>query len=154
MFNDLEGDSSEIVVWALSNTNSLNSSNPNPRLTKTRVPSLRYAIPANSEQKTGPYPLGECLNDTVLSVAGVYNCGDYLFGLPPQNLSIGPLDTGDSRIMDARYANGKLWAVLGTAADVAGAATHRRRLVRAQRFGQQQGCISFDAQAGNPRARG
>ncbi|MBK7080441.1 MAG: hypothetical protein IPH55_06710 [Betaproteobacteria bacterium] len=121
VFNDLEGDSSEIVVWALSNTNSLNSSNPNPRLTKTRVPSLRYAIPANSEQKTGPYPLGECLNDTVLSVAGVYNCGDYLFGLPPQNLSIGPLDTGDSRIMDARYANGKLWAVLGTAADVAGA---------------------------------
>lgn len=76
VFNDLEGDSSEIVVWALSNTNSLNSSNPNPRLTKTRVPSLRYAIPANSEQKTGPYPLGECLNDTVLSVAGVYNCGD------------------------------------------------------------------------------
>ena len=48
------------------------------------------------------------------------NCGEFLVGLPPQNVSIGTIDTGDSRIMDARHANGKLWAVLGTAAEVAG----------------------------------
>ena len=80
-------------------------------------------MPSNWVQKQGPFPLGECLNDTALSVpippTGM-NCGEFLVGLPPQNVSIGTIDTGDSRIMDARHANGKLWAVLGTAAEVAG----------------------------------
>jgi hypothetical protein len=31
-----------------------------------------------------------------------------------------PIDTSDSRVLDARFANGKLWAVLGTAALVEG----------------------------------
>jgi len=35
-------------------------------------------------------------------------------------VSVGPIDTSDSRILDARYANGKLWAVLATAAEVGG----------------------------------
>jgi hypothetical protein len=30
------------------------------------------------------------------------------------------IDTSDSRVLDVRYANGKLWAVLGTAAKVDG----------------------------------
>jgi hypothetical protein len=80
---------------------------------------LHYAIPGNSVQKQGPYPLGQCLNDTAGSFFGT-NCGLALFGLPPQSLPVGTIDTGDSRIMDARYANGKLWAVLGTAAEVGG----------------------------------
>jgi len=76
-------------------------------------------VPANSPQKEGPYPLGECLNDTSGAFFGT-NCGEALFGLPPQNVPVGTLDTGDSRILDARYANGKLWAVLGTAVEVGG----------------------------------
>ena len=119
VFDDHNGDSEEIIVWALTNTSSLNSSEPSLSLTRTLVPSQRYAVPANSVQKLGPYPLGECLNDTAGSFFGL-NCGLALFGLPPQNLPVGTLDTGDSRILDARYANGKLWAVLGTAAEVAG----------------------------------
>jgi hypothetical protein len=119
VFDDANGDSEEIIVWALSNTSSLNSATPSLTLTRTIVPSLRYAVPPSSVQKVGPFPLGECLNDTSGSVNGT-NCGMFLFGLPPQNVSIGPIDTGDSRILDARLANGKLWAVLGTAAEVAG----------------------------------
>lgn len=119
VFDDANGDSEEIIVWALSNTTSLNSSNPNLSLTRTIVPSLRYAVPANSAQKEGPYPLGECLNDTSGAFFGT-NCGAALFGLPPQNVPVGTLDSGDSRILDARYANGKLWAVLGTAVEVGG----------------------------------
>jgi hypothetical protein len=118
VFDNL-GESEEMIVWALSNTKSLDSANPDLRLAHTVVPSLRYAIPANSVQKEGPFPLGECLNDTNGAFFGT-NCGAALFGLPPQNVSIGTLDTGDSRVLDARYANGKLWAVLGTAAEVGG----------------------------------
>ena len=119
VFDDESGDSEEIIVWALSNTTSLNSANPSLELTNTRVPSLRYAVPSNSVQKPGPFPLGECLNDRERSFFGT-DCGRALFGLRRQKVSIGTIDTGDSRVLDARYANGKLWAVLGTAAEVAG----------------------------------
>lgn len=119
VFDDTSSDSSEIIVWALSNTRSLNTGSPAPRLTRTIVPSQRYAVPANSVQKPGPYPLGECLNDTAGSFFG-FNCGLALFGLPPQNVPLGTIDTGDSRVLDTRYANGNLWAVLGTAAEVEG----------------------------------
>lgn len=119
VFDDFNSDSEEIIVWALSNTRSLNTASPAPRLTRTVVPSLRYAVPSNSVQKAGPYPLGECLNDTQGSFFGL-NCGAALFGLPPQDVPLGTIDTGDSRVLDTRYANGNLWAVLGTAAEVEG----------------------------------
>ncbi|MEO7841631.1 MAG: hypothetical protein ABIU06_20000, partial [Anaerolineales bacterium] len=119
VFDDANGDSEEIIVWALSNTSSLNSAAPGLTLTRTILPSLRYAVPPSSVQKSGPFPLGECLNDTAGSFFGD-NCGEAVFGLPPQNVSIGPIDTSDSRVLGANYANGKLWAVLGTAAEVAG----------------------------------
>jgi hypothetical protein len=120
VFDDANGDSEEIIVWALSNTSSLSSASPSLQLNHTLVPSLRYAVPANSVQKQGPYPLGECLNDRARSIGPGTNCGKFLFGLKPQNVPIGTIDTGDSRILDARFANGKLWAVLGTAAEVSG----------------------------------
>ena len=119
VFDDANGDSEEVIVWALSNTSSLNTATPTLALTRTILASQHYAVPANSVQKSGPFPLGQCLNDTAGSFFGT-NCGLALFGLPPQNVSIGTIDTGDSRIMDARYANGKLWAVLGTAVEVGG----------------------------------
>lgn len=119
VFDDANGDSEEIIVWALSNTSSLNSATPSLTLSRTILPSLRYAVPPASVQKSGPFPLGECLNDTEGAFFGT-NCGEALFGLPPQNVTIGPIDTSDSRVLGASYANGKLWAVLGTAADVSG----------------------------------
>jgi len=119
VFDDLDGDSEEIIVWGLSNTKSLDSANPNLKLSQAIVHSLHYAVPPASVQKQGPFPLGECLNDTAGSFFGL-DCGLALFGLPPQNVSVGPIDTSDSRILDARYANGKLWAVLATAAEVGG----------------------------------
>jgi hypothetical protein len=92
-----DGASQEIFVWALSNTKSLNSGAAGLQLTRTIVPSLRYAVPPSSAQRAGTIPLGEL----------VYGA-----------TAPGPIDTSDSRILDARYANGKLWAVLGTAAAV------------------------------------
>jgi hypothetical protein len=98
VFTD-DGSSQEMLVWALSNTQSLNTSNPAPRLSRTVMPSQRYAVPPPSVQKPGTIPLGELF-----------------YGATEPGL----IDTSDSRVLDARLANGKLWAVLGTAADVDG----------------------------------
>jgi hypothetical protein len=94
-----DGASQEMIVWALSNTKSLNSAAPSLQLTRTIVPSQRYAVPPPSAQKAGTIPLGELFYGATAP---------------------GPVDTSDSRVLDARYANGKLWAVLGTAAEVNG----------------------------------
>jgi hypothetical protein len=99
VFDEANGDSEEIVLWALSNTGSLNSAIANLRLTRTIVPSVRYAVPPSSVQKPGTIPLGE-----------------YLYGATGPGL----IDTSDSRVLDARLANGRLWAVFGTAAEVEG----------------------------------
>jgi len=99
VFDDASGDSSELIVWALSNTSSLAGRGGSPRLTKTIVPSQRYAVPPPSPQKPGTIPLG-----------------NLLYGATEPGL----IDTSDSRVLDVRYANGKLWTVLGTAADVEG----------------------------------
>ncbi len=99
VFDDANGDSQELIVWALNNTRSLNSANPSLSLTRTIVPSLRYAIPPPSVQRPGTIPLGEYLYEATQP---------------------GVIDTSDSRVLDARFANGKLWAVLGTAASVGG----------------------------------
>jgi hypothetical protein len=99
VFDDANGDSNELIVWALRNTKSLDSAQPSPSLTRTIVPSIKYAVPPPSVQKDGTIPLGEVF-----------------YGATEPGL----IDTSDSRVLDARYANGKLWAVLGTAAEVAG----------------------------------
>ena len=99
VFDDFNGDSEEIIVWALSNTKSLDSAKPGLRLTKTIVPTHRYAVPPPSVQKAGTIPYGEFFEGAT---------------------EPGLIDTSDSRVLDARYANGKLWAVLGTAAKVGG----------------------------------
>jgi hypothetical protein len=99
VFDDTNGDSSELIVWALSNTKALAGNGGSPRLTKTIVPSQRYAVPPPSLQKPGTIPYGELFEGAT---------------------EPGPIDTSDSRVLDVRYANGKLWAVLGTAADVEG----------------------------------
>lgn len=97
VFDDANGDSEEMIVWAVSNTKSLNSFSARLELTKTIIPSVRYAVPPPSVQKAGTIPLGELF-----------------YGATEPGL----IDTSDSRVLDVRYANGKLWAVLGTAAEV------------------------------------
>ena len=71
-------------------------------------------------QKPGTIPLADCLNDTAMSFFGIANCGLALVGLPPQNVTLGTLDTGDSRVLDVRYAHNRVWTTLGTAALVNG----------------------------------
>jgi hypothetical protein len=120
VFDDANADSEELILWGLVHTSTLDRATPELSLHKTILDVDRYAVPSNSVQKPGTIPLADCLNDTALSFFGIANCGAALVGLPPQNVTLGTIDTGDSRILDVRYAKNRLWAVLGTAAQVSG----------------------------------
>jgi len=107
--------SSSIVTWSLINTRSLRSANPDVRLHDTRVGVRTYSLPPSANQKAGPIPLGECLNDDP--------CATILLGTPdalkPEVEST--LDSNDTRMQQVTYADGKLYGALDTAVTVGGA---------------------------------
>lgn len=82
----------QIAIWALANTETLNTVNPNLRLTRRVIPSLEYTFAPDVRQKPGPAPLaasvGELLNR---------------------------LDNGaGSNMQEVTFAAGRLWATVGT----------------------------------------
>ena len=91
--NSASGDS--VAIWALTNTSSLATSQPNPQLVMTSVPTLSYSYPDPAQQPDGPHPYGESLNPLV--------------GVPQ-------LDGGDTRALSLSYAAGQLYLTLATAA--------------------------------------
>jgi hypothetical protein len=79
-----------LAVWALTNTSSLNSTNPALNLQAVVVNTQAYHFPTTAaRQKPGFRPLGESL------------------GEPLERL-----DPGDYRIVSANYSAGRLWATL------------------------------------------
>jgi hypothetical protein len=107
--------SHSIVTWSLSNSRSLDSAHPNLALANTRVGVRTYAPPPPSNQKAGPFPLGQCLNDDP--------CATVVLGTPdpfkPEVES--HLDSNDSRMQQTTYAGGRLYGALDTAVVVGGA---------------------------------
>jgi hypothetical protein len=121
VFDDVHGISNELIVWALTNTNSLNSPTPSLDLHHTIVNVTPYAVPSPANQKPGPIPLAECINDTVLPTPFGRGCWQMLFvDEPEHDETLGPIDSGDSRITDVRFADGRLWGVLSTQVRFAG----------------------------------
>ncbi len=84
---------SNLAFWAMSNTSSLATANPNPALTRITVPALSYGPPGNAIQPTGPLPYGSTLS-------------------PPGLVPL--LDGSDSRVLSLIYSGGRLYATLGT----------------------------------------
>jgi hypothetical protein len=80
-----------IVVWALGNTSSLKHSNPDLQLSHVVLQSENYGIPADAAQEVGPTPLGTLLGE-------------------PEEL----LSTGDYRMQQVVFADGKLWSGITT----------------------------------------
>jgi hypothetical protein len=97
------GGATDISLWKLSNTRSLNST---PALTlQVRVlPSEGYSFPPDANQKVGSVPLAKCLNANCLQ-----------FGPVPTTQVEGKLDTNDSRMQQVWYANGQVFGALDTA---------------------------------------
>jgi DNA-binding IclR family transcriptional regulator len=79
----------EIGILALSNTDSLDSDDPDLRLTRNTVPSLRYVQEPNVEQKPGRAPLGESVGEKLNS-----------------------LDSA-SAMSEVEFSRGRLWAATG-----------------------------------------
>jgi hypothetical protein len=87
------GSSSEIAVWAMSNTISLSTANPALGLARTTFSTLPYFVPNGANQKAGSTPLGSSL-------------------IPPGALQ--QLDGGDVRVQAVSYASGRLYVTFGT----------------------------------------
>ncbi|WP_433966213.1 hypothetical protein [Tunturiibacter gelidiferens] len=80
-----------LAVWSLTNTQSLNESVPNLNLQVTVIPTQEYGQPVPAVQRAGSYPLGQSLGE-------------------PEEA----IDTGDDRMMQVFYSQGKLYAALNT----------------------------------------
>jgi hypothetical protein len=116
--------STDLIVWALTNTSSLDSFSPSVSLNNTVVQVDRYAAPPLSNQKAGPTPLRDCINDTTLVTPFGPGCWQILFNppAPAHNEVISHLDSNDTRMQQVMYANGTLVGALDTALMVHGKA--------------------------------
>jgi hypothetical protein len=117
-----DGTSNEILQWMVTNTSSLNSNNPALSISARYIGVNTYGVPPRSNQKTGDYPLGQCLSDSTLSTPFGNGCWLYFFasGGPFANVEK-HIDSNDSRMQQVYYANGKLWGALDTSVNVGGA---------------------------------
>jgi hypothetical protein len=98
-----------IGFWALTNTRSLATAQPNPQLQRALLGSEVYGVPPLSEQKIGNVPLRDCL------LIDCLQNGER----SPQEVE-GPLDSNDSRMQQVWYADGRVWGALDTIVYVGG----------------------------------
>jgi hypothetical protein len=113
--------SSQLVVWTMTNTSSLNSASPAVSLSSQVLPVGQYGVPPKQQQPgSGSAPLenapqGFCLNDTTTALtAGVTGCWKLLVGAPPTGEVVSRPDSNDTRMQQVTWANGKLWGALDT----------------------------------------
>jgi hypothetical protein len=120
------GSSTNLVVWSLKNTSSLNTT-PNVTLTNTVLDVNQYGIPPKQRQPGSgtlagtDAPQGHCINDTTTATIAGIGCWRLLFGgQPAHDEVISRPDSNDTRMQQVMYANGKLWGALDTAVTVGG----------------------------------
>jgi hypothetical protein len=83
---------SQVAVWAMSNTASLQTALPSLVLTTIRVPTMLYSSPNAANQRPGILPYGSSL-------------------IPPRGLEY--LDGADRRVLSAAYSGGRIYATFG-----------------------------------------
>lgn len=106
--------STQLLTWALTNTRSLDSASPSLTLSNTVSSVGQYTLPPKAQQKSGPQPLRQCLNQNKCSVA--------LEGITdPFAETSAALDSNDTRMQQVTWVNGKLWGAIDTGLSVASA---------------------------------
>jgi hypothetical protein len=119
----LSGTSKDLIVWALTNTASLDSASPHPSLANTVVQVARYTAPPLSNQKAGNTPLRDCINDTTMATRFGPGCWQLFFNAEPAHNEVeSKLDSNDTRMQQVMYAGGRLVGALDTALRVNGKA--------------------------------
>jgi hypothetical protein len=117
------GTANKIVLWALTNTSSLNSDRKKPKLKfdAAVLDSETYVFPPLSNQKPGDFPLGQCINDTTLPTPFGLGCWQNLFVDEPAHTEVeSSPDSSDTRELQVWFANGKLYGAAGTGMNVSG----------------------------------
>jgi hypothetical protein len=113
------GSDSRLRIWALSNTQSLNTGSPALVLTHGVIDVEPYSIPPTSQQKVGDVPLAECLNDDKLETP--FGKGCWRYSLVTKRDPVTEVESQFvasntvSFMQQVMLANGKLWGSLGTA---------------------------------------
>jgi hypothetical protein len=90
---------SQLAVWTVNNTQSLDTNPTSLTMSLALTPSEVYVQPVPAKQKAGPTPRGETAALT-----------DSQFGGNEQDL-----DGDDARTQQVTYLNGQLWTTVGTA---------------------------------------
>jgi hypothetical protein len=85
------GQADHITVWALTNTRSLTTGTPQPRLSRRDLRSEVWGTPVAQRQKPGPTPLGDLVGEPLPRV-----------------------DANDARMNQVVYAHGLLWGAINT----------------------------------------
>jgi hypothetical protein len=115
------GTARKIGLWALTNTSSLNSATPALSMRSRLINSATYVFPPLSDQQTGDFPLGQCINDTTIPTQFGPGCWQLLFEEEPEHDEvISTPDSLDTRMQQTWYVNGDLWGSAGTAVNVNG----------------------------------
>lgn len=105
----------QLVQWNITNTQSINSPTPAVNLSTALVNTQTYAVPPNSHQKAGDFPLGQCLADGTISTPFGTGCWRFFVAAGgPFTEHETELPSNDSRMQQVSLANGKLWAALDT----------------------------------------
>ncbi len=115
------GTARRIGLWALTNTDSLDSGSPALGITSRLINSQTYVYPPTSDQKSGDIPLADCINDTSTPTIFGPGCWQLFFvGEPAHNEVESMPNSLDSRMQQVWYVNGMLWGASGTAVNVGG----------------------------------
>jgi hypothetical protein len=115
------GTAKRVGLWALTNTSSLNTASPNVKLTSRLVNSQTYTFPPLSDQRPGPTPLRDCLNDTTLPTPFGPGCWQFfLVEEPAHDEVLSRPDSLDGRMQQVWFVNGILWGAAGTGVNVGG----------------------------------
>lgn len=111
---------SRLRIWAVSNTQSLNTATPAPVLNTAVINVGLYSIPPKAGQRAGNIPLGDCINDTTTTITSLgppfVGCWQTLFATEPAHNEVESqhIDSNDARMQQVVFANGKLWSALDT----------------------------------------
>jgi hypothetical protein len=113
--------STQLVVWTLNNTSSLNTATPSLTLSNKILSVGRYGVPPKQQQPgsgSAPgtnAPQGHCINDTTTATIAGVGCWRLLFvGEPAHTEVVSRPDSNDTRMQQVAFANGKLWGALDT----------------------------------------
>jgi hypothetical protein len=101
--------STQLLVWTLSNTSSLGAT-PSLNLNHKTLSVGLYVVPPGSQQKMGNTPLLDCLNMKSCATNNLLGAPDPFAPEHEYNL-----DSNDTRMQQVVYANGRLWGALDTA---------------------------------------